>query len=71
MMKRRKFLKLLGWSPLVFLVPKVFSEEKLSSEPAITKSIAVCDSDGGFIVQRDLARKIIAKTYNIPKSYLK
>lgn len=77
-MKRRKFLKLLGCSPFMFLAPGVFLRKK--PVPYIITpddqagsgrwELMVYPGDMEFINHRDFVIEEIARAYKIPKSIL-
>ena len=72
-MKRRKFLKLRGWSPLVFLVPKSLSIKKKPDNKTITLDNSIWNGnesvgDGGYIVPKDIADKLIRYGFNVQES---
>ncbi len=77
-MKRRKFLKLLSWSPFMFLVPGVFLGKKVQLKQPETyigngtenRVITGMGFKPKYIIRWDAKIKSIAKTHNIPKSIL-
>ncbi len=68
-MKRRKFLKLLGWTPVAFLIPKMFIHRKpLSLKQRLDNQFVTLENtagDGGYVVPKDIARKLIAANFDI------
>lgn len=81
-MKRRKFLKLIIYSPFMFLIPGVFAKMGFQSSRI---NLHDYNADGGYRVPKHIAdkiikevymqervyqRKMIIKKFNIPKSIL-
>lgn len=72
-MKRRKFLKLLGWSPMMFLAPRSLLIKKKSDNTLITLDNSIWKGnelvgDGGYIVPKDIADKLIRYGFDVQES---
>ena len=66
-MKRRQFLKILAWSPIALIVPKVLTNVKpISAKPP--GGYIIHDKDIAFELQRRLDKRDIIRTFRIPES---